>query len=187
MATTAVKKNGNTITLIDATYKTTKYELPLFFVSVKTNVGYSVVAEFIIQSETTPQILEALKTLSEWNPTWKPKYFMTDYSDAEIAAIVKAFPECKTYLCDFHREQCWERWVKVNKHGLSQVDAESLLTHLRKCAHAQPNTSNDGVPFNHNYQQQVEILKQLPIWSSNQQVREWLQAKWLSIPEVMFK
>lgn len=98
-----LKKYGNTITLIDATYKTTKYELPLFFVSVKTNVGYSVVAEFIIQSETTPQILEALKALSQWNPTWKPKYFMTDYSDAEIAAIVKAFPECKTYLCDFHR------------------------------------------------------------------------------------
>ena len=32
-------KFGNTITLIDATYKTTKYEIPLFFLSVKTNVS----------------------------------------------------------------------------------------------------------------------------------------------------
>lgn len=43
---------GNTVTLMDATYKTTKYSIPLFFVCVKTNVSYSVVAEFIIQSET---------------------------------------------------------------------------------------------------------------------------------------
>ena len=42
---------GNT--LIDATYKTTKYTVPLFFICVKTNVSYSVVAEFIIQSEST--------------------------------------------------------------------------------------------------------------------------------------
>ena len=41
---------GNTLTLIDATYKTTKYSIPLFFVCVKTNVSYSVVAEFIIQT-----------------------------------------------------------------------------------------------------------------------------------------
>jgi len=42
---------GNTITLIDATYKTTKYELPLFFLSTKTNVGYSVIATFVIHHE----------------------------------------------------------------------------------------------------------------------------------------
>ena len=95
-------KYGNTISLLDATYKTTKYELPLFFLSVKTNVGYSVVAEFIIQSETAPQISEALKVLTQWNPSWKPAFFMTDYSDAEMTAIEKVFPECKTYLCDFH-------------------------------------------------------------------------------------
>ena len=38
---------GNTITLMDATYKTTKYSLPLFFLCVKTNVNYTVVAEFV--------------------------------------------------------------------------------------------------------------------------------------------
>ena len=67
---------------IDSTYKTTKYD---FFVPVKTTVGYSVVAEFIIQSETAPHISEALRVFSQWNPTWKPN--MTDYSDAEVSAI----------------------------------------------------------------------------------------------------
>ena len=175
-------KYGNTISLLDATYKTTKYELPLFFLSVKTNVGYSVVAEFVIQSETAPQISEALNVLSQWNPTWKPKFFMTDYCDAEMSAIEEVFPECKTYLCDFHREQCWERWVKDRKHGLSQVEAEGLLTLLRNCAHAQP--SSDGIAVDHGYQQQVRLLKQSYIWGKNQQVREWLQTKWLLIPRV---
>jgi len=45
---------------MDATYKTTKYELALFFLAVKTNVSHSVVGEFVVQSETTDQIAEAL-------------------------------------------------------------------------------------------------------------------------------
>ena len=48
---------------MDATYKTTKYSIPLFFVCVKTNVSYSVVAEFIIQSEMKDDIFEALSVL----------------------------------------------------------------------------------------------------------------------------
>ena len=35
-----LQRYGNTMSLMDATYKTTKYELALFFVAVKTNVGY---------------------------------------------------------------------------------------------------------------------------------------------------
>ena len=77
-------KYGNTISLMDATYKTTRYELALFFVAVKTNVGYTAVADFVLQSETAEQIAEALKILSSWNPKWQPPYFMTDYSEAEI-------------------------------------------------------------------------------------------------------
>ncbi len=54
-------KYGNTISLMDATYKTTKYELALFFVAVKTNVGYTAVADFVLQSETAEQIREAFQ------------------------------------------------------------------------------------------------------------------------------
>ena len=71
-------------------------------ISEALNVGYSVVAEFVIQSETAPQISEALNVLLQWNPTRKPKFFMTDYCDAEMSAI-EVFPECKTSLCDSQR------------------------------------------------------------------------------------
>ena len=123
-----LRRYGNKMTLMDATYKTTRYEVALFFVTVKTNVGYSVVSEFVVQSETKDSISEALNIISRWNPTWNPEFFMTDYSESEIGAITNVFPNCKTYICDFHREQCWERWVKERKHGLNSDDADTLLS-----------------------------------------------------------
>ena len=58
------------MSLIDTTYKTAKYDLPLFFICVRTNVGYSIVAEFIVQSEDADSILEALSIVKQWNPTY---------------------------------------------------------------------------------------------------------------------
>ena len=81
---------GNTLTLI-------KYSIPLFFLCVKTNVSYTVVAEFIKQSETSEHILEALSMLKSWNPSW-PEHFMMDYSDAEMAAVRSLFPSTQVYL-----------------------------------------------------------------------------------------
>ena len=43
--------------------------------------------DFIIQEENAEAIEEALRVLREWNPEWKPAFFMTDYSNAEISAI----------------------------------------------------------------------------------------------------
>ncbi len=70
----------------------------LFFVAVETNVGYTVIADFVLQSETTEQIREALQILSSWNPAWQPPYFMVDYSEAEIESIQTTFPACNIPL-----------------------------------------------------------------------------------------
>ena len=83
---------GNELTLLDATYKTTKYALPLFFLVVKTNVDYQVVASFVTQSETTEAVKEALQVMKEWTPDWSPKSFMVDNADQEINAIEQLFP-----------------------------------------------------------------------------------------------
>ncbi len=80
----------------------TLYDVPLLFVAVRTNAGYVVAAEFIVQSEANQYIEEAINVLNVWNPEWNPKYFMCDYSDAEILALESAFPMTTTYLCDFH-------------------------------------------------------------------------------------
>ena len=58
-----MNKYENHICLLDATYKTTKYVIPLFFVVVKINSDYQVVALFAVQNETTGAITEALGIL----------------------------------------------------------------------------------------------------------------------------
>lgn len=177
-------KYGNTITLMDATYKTTQYELALFFLTVRTNVGYSVVAEFVIQHEKTEDIAEALKFIKQWNPQWSPKFFMSDYSEAEITAVEQTFPTTKLYLCDFHREQSWERWIKNHQNGVSPDDQETILELLRSCAWAPPPDPTEGLPVDVNYQKAVKNLKENDIWIENSQLQSWLNTTWFSIPQV---
>ena len=47
---------GNELSLLDATCKTTRYALPLFFLVVKTNVDYQIVATFVCEGESTVNI-----------------------------------------------------------------------------------------------------------------------------------
>ena len=56
-----LERYGNPMALLDAIYKTTKYNLALLFLCVHTNVGYSVVAEFITQSESAKQFVRQQK------------------------------------------------------------------------------------------------------------------------------
>jgi hypothetical protein len=83
---------GQDLAFLDATYKTTKYSIPLFFIAVKTNVDYIIVASFVIQDETTESIMEALSIIKQWNPGWKPCNFMTDHCEEEINALESLFP-----------------------------------------------------------------------------------------------
>lgn len=142
-----------------------------------------VVAEFIIQSESAEEISEALTILKQWNPNWEPKYFMSDYSEAELCAIEQVFPDCKVYLCDFHREQAWERWVQDRNHNLNAANRNELLSLLRDCAWASPARSGE-VSIDHSYKQAVIKLKKSCIWKENEAVRNWLSTKWLPLPEV---
>ena len=137
--------------------------------------------------------------MKQWNPQWKPKYFMTDYSEAELLAIEKCFANTKVFLCDFHR---WERWVKDHKHGLSKQEQEELLSLLRACANAPspqsvhkevdqplPDAQQDSNALQqaHNqsqYDLAVADLKSSNIWKDNQYVQTWLSTYWLTIPEV---
>ena len=49
--------------MLDATHKTTRYNLPLFFVVVKINVDWQIVGPFVVQSETADAIFEALMVM----------------------------------------------------------------------------------------------------------------------------
>ena len=82
---------GNELVLLDATYRTTRYALPLFFSVVKTNIDYQIVGAFVSENESEESITETLQILKQWNPEFKPKYFMTNYSTEEIGAVKTVF------------------------------------------------------------------------------------------------
>ena len=104
-----LERYGNKLCLLDATYKTTRYALPLFFVAVKTNVDYQPVCAFVTQDETTSSIREALEILKSWNPAWQPEVFFTDYCEQEISAIKGMFP-CEYMLFYYHHYRCRYRY-----------------------------------------------------------------------------
>ena len=108
---------------------------------------------------------------------------MSDYSDAEVGVVELAFPDCKVYLCDFHCEQAWERWVQDRKHGLSASEGDILLSLLRACAWAPPSRNVDA-QIDHYYREADNHLKQSPVWREHQAVQAWLNTKWLPLPQV---
>jgi hypothetical protein len=83
---------GQHTCLIDSTYKTSAYDMPLFAVCVPTNVGYSYVTTTLLLDETIESYSVALTSIREHNPDWDPKCFITDFHDAQIAAIGAVFP-----------------------------------------------------------------------------------------------
>ena len=115
----------------------------LYFLCVRTNTGYCVVAELIVQSES--ECIHARKQSRYYNSGTQtgPQSFSCQISEAEIQALESSFPDSFVYLCDFHREQAWERWVRDKHHNLTGYEAEILLDHLRACAWA---SSNDSDP-----------------------------------------
>ena len=115
---------GNYLTLMDATYKTTKYDLPLFMLAVKTNIDNQVVGTFIVHCEKRENILEALRVMKSWNTEWNPQNFMTDNCVAEIKAVQGAFPgkpkADKTYIQDLCQLPCPTFWDhKIDFHQIN--------------------------------------------------------------------
>lgn len=53
-------KYGSEICLLDATYKTTKYAVPLFFLCVKTNSGYAVVGKYCYSTKISHSFYHTL-------------------------------------------------------------------------------------------------------------------------------
>ncbi|KAJ8315774.1 hypothetical protein KUTeg_007924 [Tegillarca granosa] len=80
------------VLLVDSTFDTCKYRLPLFELVINTNVGYVPIAICITEDETEKTITEALTVLTSWNPTWVPKVTVTDCHAAQSNALHAVFP-----------------------------------------------------------------------------------------------
>ena len=72
-----------------------------------------------------------------------------------------------TYICDFHREQCWERWLRKADND---EDEDEVLSLLRNVARS---------PTEDIYQRNLKSLKASELWMSNPQLRNWFEKTWL--------
>nr|XP_047143262.1 uncharacterized protein LOC124817350 isoform X4 [Hydra vulgaris] len=162
---------GNELAFLDATYRTTRYALPLFFLVVKTNINYQIVAIFVCEHETTESIKEALMCIKEWNPLFQPKFFITDYSNEEINSLESVFSGSTVFICDFHREQAWERWLSKTANGCCMVK-DVVKDKLREIAHAKTIET---------CQKAVEALEESKEWQNNPKLVEYLKSTWLCI------
>ncbi|KAK3725275.1 hypothetical protein QZH41_010110, partial [Actinostola sp. cb2023] len=138
-------------------------------VFVKTNMEYKVVASFVTQTETTAAIKEALTVIKNWNPEWSPKHFMVDYAIEEISAVEDIFHDCSVYICDFHREQAWERWLAKTSNGMTTLKSKALVA-MRRIARA--STVEE-------YNRTLGMLKDDPQLWSQPMYRRWFEKVWL--------
>ena len=86
-----LRRYGNVV-FIDAAYKTLGYILPLFFLFVRTNCGYMIVATFVARQEEAESIAQCLEQIREWNKCLIPKHVMINLSQDQKQAVGKVFP-----------------------------------------------------------------------------------------------
>ncbi|KAL1441858.1 hypothetical protein MTO96_008247 [Rhipicephalus appendiculatus] len=128
---------------------------------------------FIVQFETAHCIEEALNIFKAWNPTLSPKFWMVDYSQAEISALSDAFPNSRPVLCDFHREQAWHRCLSKKDNEVQDVDDVKKM--LRQVA---ASMNEDDLT------EAIETLKKSQQWKGNEKLQAYVSSKWLSVKEM---
>ena len=109
--------------------------MPLFLLVVQTSVNFQVVAIIVLEEESSELIMKALNIVRSWNPEINPKYAMVDFDAGEILSLEDVFPGILVFLCDFHREQSWNRWVNKKENGVFMI-ADDVKCRLRRIAKA---------------------------------------------------
>ncbi len=74
------------------------------------------------------------------------------------------------FLCDFHREQAWVRWVNTSRNNISAADKDGVLAMLRNIAHAMTPDQ---------YSESLQSLQQSPQWKLNILLQQWFNKKWI--------
>ena len=81
-----------------------------------------------------------------------------------------------TYICDFHREQAWERWLKKGDNDLNHKKKD-ILKMLRAIARS------DTVDA---FKSNLLLLERSDVWLSHQKRRKWFQGTWLEEAKARF-
>ncbi|CAC5422337.1 unnamed protein product [Mytilus coruscus] len=99
-----------------------------------------------------------------------------DVELGEINAVEETFVDIGTlvYLCDFHRVQAWNRWLKASCHKISQSQKDPLMQLMKAIADSD---SKDQLDEN------INELKDNPEWKTNDYLEQWFETKYLKVKE----
>lgn len=80
------------------------------------------------------------------------------------------------WLCDFHREQAWHRWLVSSNNGMKNYKNEATNL-LRKIADSETEEE---------YVKHLKELKTSGIWTmaSADHFRKWIEKTWLPVHKV---
>jgi len=107
------RRYGNLLVVLDAVYRANRYQLPVFFLFVRTNVNYQVAAVIVLQQETQQSLVSALQVVQRWNPDVYPRFALVDLSEEEVAALSEAFPGDCTLLQVTFKLACIEYSIHI--------------------------------------------------------------------------
>jgi len=86
----------------------------------------------------------------------------------EMTIIIFMIIGSFVYLCDFHREQAWQRWVNATKHNVRQAK-ETVICMLRRIARSSTIEK---------YNTAIVALKDSEIWKDSSELRKWFSTQW---------
>lgn len=67
---------------------------------------------------------------------FQPTCFFVDKDMKEIRAIETVFPTISIRLCDWHRNECWRRWIVNGSHKIPNEYQNTILDSLRQMGSA---------------------------------------------------
>ena len=83
--------------------------------------------------------------------------------------ILFDFVESQTYICDFHREQAWKKWLAKSSNGLMD-QKQKILAKLRAIARARTEKE---------YLVRVRDLQSSEEWRTNNSLSNYITKTWL--------
>lgn len=102
------------------------------------------------------------------------KYFIKKYHQHYKLFKILLNKDCPVFICDFHREQAWERWFNKKANGHSE-DKSKIVPWLRHIVHSETIEKSEEA---------IELLKISEHWTNGEKLRDYVSKYWLRVKEV---
>jgi len=104
-------------------------------------------------------------------------FHVSRFTNIRLILVMNSFIGCFVVLCDFHREQAWQRWLSATKNGMRKMIAPALC-HMRRIA------SSDTVK---ECDENIKSLYGSPVWNveSSKKFKIYFESTWLPLKKVI--